>query len=551
MDKPLRRQLFRGFWATSLGTLASRVLGLARDVATASLLGLGEGGVMDAFVVAFRLPNLPRKLFGEGALAASLLPVFAQELERDRRAAWRLLSLLLVVVAAGLTVCVVLGEVICLGLWWLGGAEGDAAHVLGLSAVMLPYLVVICLAAQVSAALQGLFEFRVPAVAPLLLNICWLATAWFIAPQLAETRIGQAYVIAAAVVVSGCLQLAIQLPALMRLGFRFEIDRQAWPGVRSIGRSLLPVTMGLAVTQLNTFADSLIAWGLAAEPGGRQTIAWLGDAVSYPLQSGAAAAIYYGERFYQLPVGLLGVAIATVVYPLLGRHAARGDRQQVGADLTLGLRLVWFTALPAGVGIVLLAQPITRVLFERGSFTSDDAHRAATMIACYATGVWAYCALPLLVRGYYAVGQRSTPARVGMAVVGLNLLLNLTLIWPLAERGLALATSLAAAVQVAVLVLLLGKAGVPLDWPGLKLGVMKGTLATGLMAACVLSAVEYYPAEELSRFFQTLRLGTIIALGIAVYASVSWILRMEELSMLLPPLRTAGSESAESQPIEV
>ena len=307
--------LARDFWTTSLGTLASRVLGLVRDMATAALLGLGEGGVMDALVVAFRVPNLLRRIFGEGALAASFLPVFSQQFEIEPRRGWQLLSVLLAWLAVVLSAVVVLGEAVCAAIWWRGGAEG-AGPLVGLTAVMLPYLVFICLAAQVSAALQARFEFRVPALAPLTLNVCWLAAVWFVAPSLEPDKVAQAYWIAAAILASGVLQLVVQVPALVRLGFRWSYD---WSASRTafwqVVRAMAPITLGLAVTQLNTLTDSLIAWGLSAAPGAGQTIPWLPGEIAYPLETGAAAAIYYGERFYQLPVGLLGIAVATVIYP--------------------------------------------------------------------------------------------------------------------------------------------------------------------------------------------------------------------------------------------
>lgn len=539
MSNDAPRQLVRGFWATSLGTLASRTLGLARDVVTAALLGLGEGGVMDALVVAFRLPNLSRRIFGEGALSASMLPVFSAEHQRDPRQAWRLISVLLTLVAAGLAALVLAGEAICALWWWLWG-QSDS-HLLGLTAVMLPYMVFVCLAAQVSATLQAMLRFRWPAFAPMLLNVCWLSAAWFIAPHFSGDRAAQAYVIAAAVVVSGVAQLAVQLPALWRAGFRFDFDwHSASPAVRQIGRAMLPIALGLSVTQFNMLLDSLIAIGLAAEPGGRQTIAWLGDAVYYPLQQGAAAAIYYGERFYQLPVGVLGMAIATVIYPLLAAHAARGDRARIGSDLTLGLRLVWFTALPAGIGIVLLAEPMTRLLFERGAFTSDDARRTSAMIACYAAAAWAYCALPVLVRGYYALGNRTTPARIGVAAVGVNLTLNLALIWPLAERGLAVSTALAASAQAILLAAVFSRAGSRLAWRELIFTIGKGAIATAAMALAVILFRQLAPEADPSRPQQAMRLLLAILTGVAVYLAAARLLGMQELALLL---RRGGSRA--------
>lgn len=526
-------QLVGGFWATSLGTLVSRGLGLARDVVTAALLGLGEGGVMDALVVAFRLPNLARRIFGEGALAAGFLPVFAAEEKRDARGAWQLLSVLLVLVATGLSLLVVIGEAACAAWWGIENASGGTSHLPGLAAVLLPYMVLVCLAAQVSTALTALLRFRIAAFAPTLLNVCWLAAAWFVAPVFSGDRAAQAYVIAAAIVVSGALQLAVLLPALRSAGFRFDFSwRAARPALRQVGTAMLPIALALAVTQINTLADSLVAVGLARDPDGPQTIAWLGHSVRYPLETGAAAAIYYGERFYQLPVGVMGMAVATVIYPLLARHAARGDRVRVGAELTVGLRLVWFMALPAGIGIALLAEPAARLLFERGAFTADDARRAAAMIASYAPAAWAYCALPVLVRGYFAVGNRRAPARIGLVALGVNLILTLTLIWPLAERGLAISTAVAASVQTILLAAVFSRTGARLAWRELAATIVKGTVATAAMALAVV-VLAYLAPEDLSRPQLAMQLALAIGAGTAVYLVTAWLLRMPELGLLL------------------
>ncbi len=536
------RQFVRGFWATSLGTLASRVLGLVRDVVTAALLGLGNGGVMDALVVALRLPNLSRRILGEGALAASLLPVFTAEHERSARDAWRLLSVLLTLLAVALTALVLIGEAACVAWWWMAGSGGEHATLIGLTAVLLPYLVFVCLAAQAAATLQCLMQFRWPALAPILLNVCWLAAAWFVAPLWSGDRAAQAYVIALAVVLSGVLQLAVLVPPLYRAGFRFKFDLRALPAVRQVLRSMLPIAFGLAVTQINTLVDSLLAVALAAEPGSRQTIAWLGHSVAYPFETGAAAAIYYGERFYQLPVGVLGMAIATVIYPALARHAARGDRRQVGVDLTAGLRLVWFTALPAGIGIMLLAEPIVRLLFVRGAFTEHDGQRAAAMIACYASAAWAFCALPVLVRGFYAIGNRRTPLRVGVLAVALDLVITLALIWPLAERGLAISTALAASVQAVLLTALFSRTGSPLVWPELRATLAKGTVATLAMVLAVSICRQISPAVLGSTAQQSGHLLLAISAGAAAYLLVAWLLGMPELAVLARR-RTAGRDA--------
>jgi putative peptidoglycan lipid II flippase len=516
-----------------LGTLASRVLGLVRDMATAALLGMGAGGVMDAFVIAFRVPNLLRRIFGEGALAASFLPVFANQRAQSPQRGWQLLSVLFAWLTIVLCAIVIVGEVGCAGWWFAGDGDPATAQLVGLLVVMLPYLVLICLAAQAAAALQALFEFRVPAVAPLLLNIVWLAAAWWIAPRFEPDKLAQAYVLAGAVLVSGVLQFGVQWMALGRLGFRFDYD---WRASRDafwlVVRTAVPVALGLAVTQLNTLADSLIAWALSIPGDEPQTIWWLANRVEYPLQTGAAAAIYYGERFYQLPVGLLGVAIATVIYPLLSKHAAGNALRELTDDLSLGLRLVFFTALPASLGMMLVAEPATRVLFERGAFTSYDAQRAAAMIACYSGGVLAYCALPVLVRGFYAVGRAATPAKIGLVAVLVNLLLNVTLIWPLAERGLAISTAIAAVLQMLLLAATFSRAVHPLPWRALGGTLARCAVATAVMGI-VVWAVRYLVPADGERAMLTLQLILSIGGGAAAYLIAARLLRMPELRLLV------------------
>ena len=317
-----RKEMFTGLRITGVATLASRLLGMVRDIATAALFGLASGGVLDAFVVAFRIPSLLRRLFGEGALTASYLPVITSRLVEDRRDAWQLVSVMLTWLTVILCGVVLLGEALC---WLAGWRWADTAGiplVTGLAATLMPYVLFVCLTALLATTLQALSHFTAPALAPVALNICWLLGVWVVAPRLAPDKEAQAYALAVCVVVAGVVQLIIQWPPLWRRGFRFDYNwERNRTAVRSIVMGLGPTLFGLAVTQLNTLADILIAWCLSATPDGRPTVAWLGDAVGYPMSQGAAAAIYYGERLYQFPLGILGVTVATVIFPSLSRHA--------------------------------------------------------------------------------------------------------------------------------------------------------------------------------------------------------------------------------------
>lgn len=429
-----RRRLLAGMAVVAGGTLASRVLGMLRDMATASLLGLSSG-TLDALIVAFRIPNLFRALFGEGALATCYVPLLAEKRRQGPAAAWQMASAVCFWLAVLLTGLVVAGEAIC-ALFWLASDDPRTRLLCGLSALLLPYLILVCLAAQVAATLQTFSRFAVPAVAPAMLNVVWLLAAWFVAAAVSEDAAIQAYVLAAAILLAGVLQLAVQAPALRRLGFRFQLSREAsCQTLAQILPALCPAMLALAVTRINTLCDSLIAW-LLAEPG-------------------AAGAIYCAERLCHLPIGLLGLSVATVVFPQLSRQAAGGDRRAFTSELVFGLRLVLLLGIPASAGLWLLAEPLTTLIFARGEFTAEDAQRTAQLVRCYSLGVWACCALPVLLRAYYALGDRTTPLRVGVAAMTLNLVLNLTLVWPLGEAALALSTSLCAVIQCVLLVGLL------------------------------------------------------------------------------------------------
>ncbi|MCD4727546.1 MAG: hypothetical protein K8R46_07790, partial [Pirellulales bacterium] len=231
MERAARHPLISGARITSLGTLASRVLGMLRDIATASLLGLaGKGageGVMDAFVIAFRIPNLFRRLFGEGALTASYLPVLTAHLETDRQAARQLASVVVTLLIVLLTGLVALGELIIGLIWLVWGDVPGVGLLMGLSAVMLPYMLFICVAAQLTTMYHASLHFTIPALTPMVLNIVWLAAAWGVAPWYAPDQVAQAYVLAVGVVVAGVLQVVVQLPMLRSLGFHFDYNWSA------------------------------------------------------------------------------------------------------------------------------------------------------------------------------------------------------------------------------------------------------------------------------------------------------------------------------------
>ncbi len=526
-----RHQLISGSRATALGTLASRVLGMLRDMATAAILGLSGGGVMDAFVLAFRIPNTFRRLFGEGALAASYLPVISAELERQPHRAWKLASVLFAHLAGLLLFLVLAGEA-ALGVLALAFDSPEIRLFASLAAVMLPYMLLICLAAQASATLHALGHFALPALVPTILNVVWLVAAMAVAPWISPDKAVQAHVLAVAILIAGVLQLAVQIPLLRARGFRFDYDpRSAREKFTLILKAMGPMTVGLMITQINSLIDSLVAWLLSSPSPDGGPISWLGGRLDYPMAQGAVGALYYAERLYQFPLGILGLAVATAIFPLLSRHAARNDQPRFSQDLTLGLRLVLFLGVPASAGLVLLAEPLARLLFQHREFTSQDALRTARVIAGYSWGVWAYCALPVIVRAYYALGDRITPIRIGTATVALDFTLNLVLIWFMAETGLAISTSIGASLQVVVLAVLFSRRKVRLGWPSLAATSSKTIIATALMSGAAVAAIQLLP-HSAGLTGRLLDVVIPLAIAVAVYLAAARFLKIRELGLL-------------------
>ena len=528
--------LFPGLRIVSLCTLLSRVLGLIRDIGMAMLFG--NGVVMDAFSVAFRVPNLSRRLFGEGALTTAFLPVFLREMEQKNQAsAWKLVSAVLTLLTITLGCLVLLGELLLWGASIVWETDTEVKLLIGLTALMLPYLILICLAAQVSAVLHAFSRFTWPALLPSVLNLVWIAAICWFAPW-RETGSSwnelsaQGYFIAGCILVGGCLQLLVLLPSLYRLGFRYDF---AWLPALSkvvhIGRTMVPIMIGLSVTQINVIADSLIAWGFSQPTDGPLTMNLPGSPY-YPVMAGTASALYYGQRMYQFPVGVFGVALGTVLYPLLSRHAEQGRLDKVRDDLSLGLRLVVCIGLPASAGLVLLAEPLTALLFQHGAFDAEDTQQTIGMVSVYGAAVWAYCGLLIVHRGYYAVGDRQTPLRVGLVAVVLNLVLNFTLIWFVGGLGLAMATAISAIVQVMIVTALLQSRIGGLDWQAFRLTLFRAIAATLAMSAVCLGVLnQFEPGESLTQ--RLLQMLVPLTASMLTYFAVAKILGMTEVWMLL------------------
>jgi putative peptidoglycan lipid II flippase len=548
-------------------TVLSRLAGLARDAALAHVLGAGP--VMDAYAMAFRMPNLLRQLLGEGALTAAFVPVFTDYLEKGGpKAAGRLMSLLAVALVTALAAITLIVDGALLVLRYVTETGTKWHLIFGLAAVLFPFAIFVCLVALLQAALNCCRHFVMPALAPILLNLFIIGGAVAAGLWVAGDPQTQAYVIAGAILVAGLVEIAVQLPAMRRVGLEF---RPLWdmrdPGLRRVVGLLGPVILAVGVIQINVFMDSLIANVLspnvsadapalpAQHPAeGRSLPAVAGPAagapaaatetfaigpwrVPYPMKTGAASVLYYGPLIYQFPLGVFGIGLATVIFPVLARHAVRKDLAGMARTASHALRLTLFIGLPAGLGIILVCKPLILLVFHHGRFADmpDAVERTARVASLYALGLWSYSANHILVRAFYAMENIRTPRRIAMLAAGLNFVCNLILVWPMAEGGLALATALSAVFQTAVLARILSRRSAGLDWRGVAASAGRTLLATAVMGAAVWAVLQWaVPLLSLAgRTLYAVQCLGGVAVGAAVFIAVARLLGMTELKDLL------------------
>jgi len=486
------------------------VLGLIRDAACGYFLGVG--GVSSAFWVAFQIPNLFRRLFGEGALSAAFIPVFsdyhhAGDREGARRVAGCVVGLLLVVLAASTLV----GEAIVGGMWWFGTYDERTRLTLSLTAVMLPFMLLICTTATLGGLLNVLGRFAVPALTPVVMNVCMIAAvvvggAWAGVP---EQRL--VYGVAIAVLVAGGLQVAMHWVALRKgdYAFRLALDRRH-EGVRRIVRTMGPMVLGLGAVQVNTLADTLIAY-------------WF---VEY---EGAPTVLYYAHRLYDFPLGVFGIALVTAVFAELARLSTLNDMAGFGRTVQKGMQLVLFVGVPASAGLILVRAPLAAFLFQRGAFDADGIERVARTVMFYAAGVWAFGCQHVFIRSFYALKDSRTPMKIAAAMILLNVPLNLVLVGPMEESGLALSTAICAVIQVILLARILVARVGHVDWRAVWRSVTRTAAATIVMTLAV-TAIDAYGMQDP---YVGVRLAVLVIVGVLSFVIAAYVIRHEELHVLV------------------
>ena len=512
-------------------TLLSRIFGFIRDMVVAAFFGAGMA--TDAFFVAFRIPNLLRRILAEGDLTMSFVPVFTEYLKKRSREealdlADRVFTLLAIVLTlvtvAGIVFSPVIVTLIAPG--FVSEPEKFGLTVF-LNRFMFPYIFFISLVALAMGILNSLRHFAAPALAPVVLNLSMIGAALLLKDYFEEPIIA----LAIGVVIGGFMQLAMQIPILVRMGvrlrFNFHFDH---PGIRRIGMLMLPAFVGSAVYQINIFISTLLASYL---PGG---------SVSY---------LYYADRIVELPLGIFGIAVGTATLPSFSEHAAREDYEKLKKMISFSLRLILFVTIPAMAAIIVLRVPIISVLFQRGEFGISSTVLTAQALLFYAVGLWAFSGVRVTVSAFYSLQDSKTPVKVAVVALLVNVFMSMALMVPLKHGGLALAVSISSAVNIILLHLMLARKIGRILERDFYLSMGRTILSSAFMSA-VLFGIIYLMGWDTAGPFRErcFILSVAIAAGLATFAASSILLKSTEMTALADMIRrrlARGGGNAGSQ----
>lgn len=502
--------------------MCSRVLGLVREQVFAGLFGAGY--TYDAFVVAFRIPNLLRDLFGEGALSAAFVTVFsAYDTNRSQEDTWRLASNVLNFILILLSIITLLGIVFADSLVSLLAPDfsliaGKAALTTWLTRIMLPFLVVISLSAVVMGVLNTKSRFFVPAIASSFFNLGSLiggTSLAFILPHF-----GQPAIVGMAIgtLIGGMLQLGIQLPALFTTGFKYRpVLDLSDPGLHRILKLMIPATIGLSATQINIFINTNFASSCA-----QGSVSWL----------------YYAFRLVQLPIGVFGVALSIATLPLLARQAAQKDIGEMKKTMVSSLTMVFALTLPATAGLIVLAEPIIRLIFEHGAFTAADTLATAQTLALYSIGLFAYSANKVLVPAFYALDKTRFPVIASFMAIIFNIIIIQLTIDRFQHLAIAFSTSCTMLINFVFLMTVLHK-----NLHGFSLAYLGKSLAKILGATGALTALLWFLLPLCTAWLhgsvlsQGIALGGLIVTAGLLYCAVLQLFQLSEMNILINILR--------------
>lgn len=472
--------LLRAASTVSLLTLASRITGLGRELVMAAMFGAGAW--TDAFQAAFRIPNMLRRLFAEGAFSQAFVPLLGNTRARDGDESTKaLVSAVATVLFWALLVTCLVGIVVSPVIVWLmasGLQQFDAAVLM--TRWMFPYIGFVSLVALSAGVLNTWKHFAVPAASPVLLNLSMIGAGWWLSPWFKRWGIEPIYAMAAGVMLGGVLQLAVQLPALRRVGVVPRIGltwgklRDAWhhPGVHVVMKKMAPALLGVSVAQLSLMINTQIASHIGV---------------------GAVSWLTYADRLMEFPTGLLGVALGVVLIPQLSAAQGKGDSAEYSAMLDWGLRLTLLLALPCAVALLVFAQPLVALLYQRGAFTAMDVLQTERALMAYGVGLLGLIAVKVLAPGFYARQELRTPVKIAVGVLIATQLLNLVFVPWLGHAGLALSISLGALINSALLFIGLRRRKAYQPAPGWGAFTLRVLLASSLMGGFLLWAAQAVP----------------------------------------------------------
>ena len=520
-----KTKLVRSAFTVGSFTLVSRALGMVRDILTAGLFGTSLS--FSAFVVAFRIPNLFRSLFGEGALSAAFVPVFMSTKEKEgSERAWDLANKVITLVGLVLLLISIIGIFIITVLLPLFHMDAKTTMVLSLLRIMLPYVLFICLSALSMGILNSFHQFAIPAATPTLLNITWILFVLFVCPRIGIAPEQQIYGLAWAVLIAGIVQLSVQYPALRYYGYRpgFIInftDKQVIRVFTLMG----PAALGSAVNRVNIVISSILAM-------------WVG--------SWAPAVLYCAERLIYFPQGLLATAFSTVLLPALSGHFAKDNKEEAKETIVHSARILFFVMAPAAIGLLVLAKPIIQLLFEHGAFDATSTNRTAIALRFYSLGLLFFCLPKVFVPAFYAMQDTRTPVKIGIYSVILNFACNivfiLTLPRDIAYAGLAFSTVIAEACNGLVLGITLRHRLGKMNFSSFFLTTLRALMASVIMGVVIWygypwiqTLIAHWITAELIAHIIAIILG--IGLGIGVYFLTALALRYPEMRDLIQTLQ--------------
>jgi putative peptidoglycan lipid II flippase len=509
MDERRETRLARAATVVIAAFVLSRALGLGREIIIGNEFGTTRE--LDAYLAAFRVPDLIFQLIAGGALGSAFIPTFTSYLAHDRKDdAWRLASSIMNIVLAVLTVCAILA--VALAPWLVenivapGFTPQEQALTVSLMRIMLLSPIVFGLSGVVMGILNSFQHFLLPALAPAVYNLCIIGGAVLLAPSMGV------YGLALGVVTGSLMHLAIQIPQLARQGMSYGLVIDvSHPGVREVGRLMVPRMFGLATVQINFLVNTYLASRLAG---------------------GSLAALNYAWLLMLLPQGIFALGIATAAFPTFSDLAARGENRDLAVTLSKTLRLVLYIAIPCSLALILLREPLTSLLLERGRFDHSSTQAVAWALQFYALGLVAHSALEIITRGFYSLHDTRTPVAIGAAAMILNITLSVLLIGPLRHGGLALANSLATIIETVVLLIIIrGRLG-GLEGAALLRSAGRTAVATVIMGGTILWFTAWTQSGHI-----VWRAGGAVLLGAAVFLGVSLITHSAELRSLRSALR--------------